>query len=532
MLAPKGSVRAGPRRVAMPRLPYFALRALRAAGAVPALPLLLCAGPTGGGALGAPPGRYREAVGRCLDNLLERGTDRYGPVRSAMLMSIVDARTGEAPAEPLLLDGMVRGEERPGRRNPGGCDLWDDQPLLRALYRYGALTSRPRYGAAADAYVRAFLARARKPNGMLAWGSHLFYNAFTDRVDDDAHGDPHEVLVHLADWEDLWRVDPAAVTREIQGIWRWHIVDKGTGQHNRHDDATPGCDFAFSGGSFVHAFAFLHAATRQPVWLERARLVAGWHWRHRDPRTGLAPDAPSTGERYDAHHCFTTVTGPHAAALLRGYALTRDAFLRDAALTYLRAYDRYGWDAPAGRYHAALRLDGTPVPEAAKGAGYDRWMPTGHADTWPTTMFSYEFPLAAAQTTLYAYELTREPDMLVSARRWARHIRGSMPPAIGRRWRKEAFAAMPDAARLGGAYAEGYGRSISFFVHLYRATSDAVDLRMARMLADEALGRLQENGWLKGHAAKPYYETTDGVGVLLEALLELDSPPRGPSIVM
>ncbi|MCC6731014.1 MAG: hypothetical protein IT208_16945 [Chthonomonadales bacterium] len=187
---------------------------------------------------------------------------------------------------------------------------------------------------------------------------------------------------------------------------------------------------------------------------------------------------------------------------------------------------------PPGRYHAALRLDGTPVPEAAKGAGYDRWMPTGHADTSPTAMFSYEFPLAAAQTTLYAYELTREPGMLASARRWARGVRGSMAPAIGRRWRKEAFAAMPDAGTLGGAYADGYGRAISFFVHLYRATSDAADLRMARTLADEALGRLQENGWVKGHAAKSYDETTDGVGVLLEALLELDSPPRGPSIVM
>jgi hypothetical protein len=32
---------------------------------------------------------------------------------------------------------------------------------------------------------------------------------------------------------------------------------------------------------------------------------------------------------------------------------------------------------------------GTPVPEQAKGEGYDAWMPTGHAATWPTTMYSY-----------------------------------------------------------------------------------------------------------------------------------------------
>ncbi|MCB1128382.1 MAG: hypothetical protein KDM81_17945, partial [Verrucomicrobiae bacterium] len=60
-----------------------------------------------------------------------------------------------------------------------------------------------------------------------------------------------------------------------------------------------------------------------------------------------------------------------------------------------------------------------------------------------------------------------------------------------------------------------------FFVHLLRATEDPADLVTARQLADEALDRLAENGWLKGHAAKPYYESTDGVGTLLGALLDL-----------
>ncbi len=33
-----------------------------------------------------------------------------------------------------------------------------------------------------------------------------------------------------------------------------------------------------------------------------------------------------------------------------------------------------------------------------------------------------------------------------------------------------------------------------------------------------------ENGLFKGHPAKPYYEATNGVGLLLWALLELDAP--------
>ena len=39
-----------------------------------------------------------------------------------------------------------------------------------------------------------------------------------------------------------------------------------------------------------------------------------------------------------------------------------------------------------------------------------------------------------------------------------------------------------------------------------------------------------ENGWLKGHAGKPYYEATDGVGILMEALLDLaETVPPGPA---
>ena len=472
--------------------------------------------------------RYRQCVRACLDNLLRFGTDRYGPVQTPMLMSVIDVLKNEAPREPLLLDGWVRGEERPGRRNPGGCDLWEDQPLLHALLQYSAVSGDARYRQAAEAYIQAFFERARKPNGLLAWGSHLFYNAYTDRIDDDRHGNPHEILVHLAEWDAMWAVAPEGVRREIDGIWTWHIVNKNTGQHNRHDDAAPGFDFAFSGGSFAHAFAFLYCQTRDRTWLERAKLVANWHWSHRHPQTNLVPDAPSTGDRYDAKHCLTTVAGPHATALLRCFEITREPFFRDVAVAYVKAWLKYAWDERAGRFYAALQLDGTPVPEKAKRPGYDAWMPTGHADTWPSTMYSYEFALAAAQTCVYAYELKRDAELLAGARKWARHIRAGLPPAVGQRWRKELYAAMPEAEQKGGAYADGYGRAIAFFVHLHQATGDRADLDTARQLADEALGKLSENGWLKGHAGKPYYEATDGVGTLLCALLELSEAAARP----
>jgi len=469
----------------------------------------------------------RGVVAACLDNLLEHGTDRYGEVHTAMLMSVIDVRTNEAPQEPEVLDGLVRSEGRMHRVNPGGCDLWDDQPLLRTMYALSELAGDGKYAQAADAYTRAYFERAKKPNGLLAWGSHIYYDAFKDAPGGDGNGaGPHEILVLCPDWERMWRVAPEAVRREIELIWEWHVVDHDTGLHNRHDDKRPGCDFAFSGGEFGYAFAFLYEKTGDPKYLQWARTVFGRHWYARNPDTDLTPDAPGTGDRYDAHHCFTTLPGPHAALLLKSYEATKDSWFTNVALALIRAYLIHGWDEGARRYWGMLTLEGEPVPEEGKdAAGYDVWKPTGHVDVWRTVMYSYEFPLIAAQTALYAYELTGDRDALESAENWATHIRAEMPPGTGRRWRQELIAALPGAEEKGGTYAENYGRAVSFFLRLHHATGDAMDLAMARVLAAEAVEKLVENGWVKGHPAKPYYSTTDGVGYLLYALLELSAYP-------
>jgi len=83
---------------------------------------------------------------------------------------------------------------------------------------------------------------------------------------------------------------------------------------------------------------------------------------------------------------------------------------------------------------------------------------------------------------------------------------------------------MPDVLLTGGTYAENYGRVISFFVHLYRATGEEHYLSVAQSVATEAVQKLYQNGMFKGHPAKPYYEATNGVGLLLWSLLELDTP--------
>ncbi len=172
---------------------------------------------------------------------------------------------------------------------------------------------------------------------------------------------------------------------------------------------------------------------------------------------------------------------------------------------------------PAGPYD---RSAGQTTKDTSN---YGAWAPTGHVDIWRTSIFSYEFPLISAQAAIYAYEQSADPQLLRIAKRWAAAIERELPPTTGRRWTSELEAAMP-RARTGGTYAENYGRAISFFVHLHRAANERRYLEQAEILAREAVENLFENGLFKGHPAKSYYEATNGVGLLLHALLELDSP--------
>ncbi len=477
------------------------------------------------------PVAYRRHVQQCIDTLIQHGTDRYGEVESPLLMAVLDINRRQSPEAPELYDSLIRTEDRLHRRGERGTNLWYDQNVLRAMYRLSEVTGEQRYAQAADAYLRFALEVCVKPNGLLVWGTHIYWDCFADRAGGDQDGaGPHEILIHLPAWEAMYRVNPEAIRREVDGIWQWHIIDHETGLHNRHDDQQRGCDFAFSGGSFALAFASMYHLTSEAVYLERARTVANWHWRHRDPITGLVADAPGLAGRYDGRHSFTSVTGPFASQLLRCYELTGDASFRDMAIAYIKAYEKYGWDDDARSYWGMLALDGTPVPQAEQGAGYDRYQPTGHVDLWRTIMFSYEFPLVAAQASVYAYEMTRsnvidgDPELLAIALHWAEVIQRNLPPRTGSRWKHELEQAIPGVRETGGTYAENYGRAISFFVHLYRATGDAKYLKLAEGIGREAIDKLFDKGLFKGHPAKPYYETVDGVGLLLFALLELDSP--------
>lgn len=482
---------------------------------------------------------WRHYVQKSIDTLIEHGRDDYGPKRTPLVMAVIDTATLRSPQMPERLDAIVRLEGRIHRRGERGSNLWYDQALINAMQRLTDISGEAKYGEAANAYVSHFLANCnkRKDNrhgyhtGLPTWGTHVYWDCYQERPAGDHDGSgPHEILVFRANWQRMYDLAPKEIQRVADGVWQYHIVNQETGLHNRHDDSKKGCDFAFSGGSFVHLFATMYKVTGDKKYLQQARTVADWHWKNRNQRTDLPADCPGLPGRYDGQHTFTTVSGPHAMLLLEAYRVSGDEYFREIANAYVKSYDKFAWDDKAKTYHAMLTLDGLPLADRKKGEGYGAYAPYGHVNVWRTTFYSYEFTLSAAQAAVQAYELSgknradRDPELLTIARRWGAVVKRAMPARTGRRWKDELERSMPLAKETGGVYAEDYGRSISLFVHLYRATNEKEYLALANNLAEDAVRKLYHNGLFKGHPAKPYYETTNGVGILLMALLELDSP--------
>jgi hypothetical protein len=155
------------------------------------------------------------------------------------------------------------------------------------MYLYSEISGDPKYAKAADDYVDFILKDCVKPNGMIYWGSHSYWNGYTESFGGDG---THETLIKIADWENMYRINPQAVRKEIDGFWDYHVQDKETGRTNRHDRPGTG-DFAFSSGSFIIGFCFMYSVTGEQHYLDKARLLTKWHYSHRSKETGLIPSS-------------------------------------------------------------------------------------------------------------------------------------------------------------------------------------------------------------------------------------------------
>jgi hypothetical protein len=470
---------------------------------------------------------YLSYVTESADLLMKYGTDRYGPKHAPILVSIVDVRTRDCPKKPEPLDQRWR-VQRPNRRNLASANMLMDQPILKMLFYLSDVTEDDKYEKFATGYMDYYMKNLVDEKGFFWWGWHRWYQVH-EEIWGKIEFHPHEIhQIHSIAWDRLWKVNPKAVRNEIEAIWQRHVVDKKAGAVNRHNDQKTIADFGMAAAAYIQAFCFMYSETGESVWLDRAKVLGNYYWVSRNKETNCVPEFPCNVPLPPNRYAFyTTMVGLHSHALLKGWRLSGNDTFRDYAVAYLKAYAKYGYDESSGKFWGSVNLDGTPNRGPGPEGTYGRDIPQGHLDLWEPYVAGNQYGIYTAQTYAYAYQLTKEPIFLTTAKRFADWIAKELPVD---HCREKSY--YPGYARMfapHGTYAGKYGRTISFFIQLYALTGEVKYLDLARKVAKESVSKLYYNGLFRGHPAKPYYEATDGVGFLLYALLELDQVLQRPS---
>lgn len=458
-------------------------------------------------AQGQPEPDYLVPVRAFADTLLAHGLDRYGPAGTPLWISLIDTRDFSVP--DLSAAATTKGGEGyyddVHRRAVGGSNLYQDTETVRAFYKLSALTGVPRYAAAADAYLRAYLERAQHPTtGLLGWGEHVYYDAYADSVRvGSLPGQPsrvryHEFLAWTPLWRELWVLDADRTRRALEAL-RYHFRSPQTQTYlfNRHarwdedpEDSPYGLMTQYQydygqpwikhAGLLAYSFAVLSDGTSEPMWQDWAAGVGGLYWRYRNPTTNLTPvciDDPRpmsarasiSGASMLAYWLYRAAEEQPALRPLRAYALT----LFDGIATH-------AWDSDRQAFLTGLiELTGEP------------------ADDEPEHGIDLRFGRAAA------YFAAREgaPHLTTWAVRMADAV---------------AQAPLPEAYTPGEI-----GDRMHVLLDAYALTGQPRYRTEARRLADTALRTLQQGRLFVRHPGDVYYEAKDGAGSLLNALLRL-----------
>jgi hypothetical protein len=450
-------------------------------------------------------------ISQHFDTLVLKGAAHLGRVPLGFWPASMDPRTGR-------VDEADRPGPAPGRGSllavvaPGGSTVYRDLPSLAAAHHLSRCTGQPRWAVAADACVRALLARCVARSGLILWGNHYYWDpragcviGQADEEDEPApvephlsEGELHELRPVRVPWVLLQRISPNRTDCCIRRMGERHVVDANCGAFNRLATGLAGQATLASGGILVESLAWLAGASEddEPALVELARRVAGFSFAHRGESTGLLCVEP-LGEQWTSR-CSTTEVGLWARCLLTASQSPGLEDLADLAAKACEAYLAHGFDDQAGTYFGKLDVtDGSCVcDEETSPAG-----PGEHADLWTAPSLAHDHPLSLGGACVELYRRTGKACFGLGIQRFARWVTASSPPEQ--------------------ALAGHLGRAIDLLLDAADALGDPSFADAARALADKAVSTLYAHGMFKGRADGECYRADDGVGYLLLALLRL-----------
>lgn len=448
-------------------------------------------------------------ISQHLDTLVLKGAAHLGRVPLGFWPASMDPRAGR-----VHRPDDIEPDARPDRalEAPGGSTVYGDLPSLAAAHNLSRCTGQPRWALAADACVRALLARCVARSGLILWGNHYYWDPWAGCVmglvgggDEPAPVDPnssegelHELRPIRVPWAMLHRISPNRTDCCIRRMGERHVVDAATGEFNRHADGQSGRAFLASGGILVESFAWLAGASErdEPELIDRARRVATFSFAHRGEATGLVINEPLGGD-WQAR-CATTEVGLWARCLLWASRTPGLEDLADLAAGACEAYLALGFDEKTGRYHGKLDVAaGSPVLDEQAGSrqGGD------DAGLWAAPLASHDHPLSLAGACVELYRRTGRACFGVGVQRFARWVTASPPPDV--------------------ASAGHLGRAIEFLLDAADVLDEPALAEAAGELADRAVSTLYAHGMFKGRGDIDRYRAVDGVGYLLLSLLRL-----------
>lgn len=264
------------------------------------------------------------------DGMIELGRDRYGDRHSPAFVATLDLRTMKMPSTTSATTRQMyatffRAEDYSTSANPMyHIDLYQ---LLEALTE---LTGDPRYRDAGRESIRWFFTNAQSPaTGLLAWGEHLGWDLFEDKVTvgnvRDGRlevSDTHEFYGPWIHWKLTHDVAPDEARRFAIGLWKHQIYDPQTCEYSRHARYSKhgprrGYEFARQAGFYLDTWASAHQATQDPAFLLAVERFLGAWQRWRNPDTGLLPfEGRSPDVVFVLHNLAFIVDGWEAATKL------------------------------------------------------------------------------------------------------------------------------------------------------------------------------------------------------------------------
>ena len=485
--------------------------------------------------------KYLYVVQRTVDSMLINARDIYGKEHSGMIMSILDCRNAKPLAKEdlyfdqyrefnfqtvtyadrdILLPKHPFGVRKGDRTELGGSNANLQQDLYRTMEHLSRLTGDMKYKDASHNALKDFLQITQHPEtGLLAWGEHLSWNCFEDRLGN--YVDPnntHEPKRKLLYFDYLYSVDPIRTMKYAKGLWDHQIADKNTGDFSRHakyhiHKPGRGYDFPKEGSYFIDTWSRAYEKTKDPEFARAISTLAN-RYLNRTNELGLL-DFDTSGRPERMNTCATLY-------LLSLAIESDDAIKRmdkETVITLnklVESQDNGFLSLPheienpdKGFVYSAYTNTGKPRPNPEKQSnGYSRLWGLGYGIK-TTSMFG-----------LLAYTRMQQIKTGEKAEAFRRMILQTA---------KVYQDNLPDPASV-DIWAGEYGMAILLQIAAYRLTNNNIYLITAQNFADEAITVFWNNGEYvvpKASSLTDYYDCISYADTLLLSLLAVHEHTEG-----